>query len=112
LSLAHDGKLLRNISNSEIGDMDQDDVRDLDQWIPDVVAYLDHIGITVIEEDDIDDDDVGQGQVPPVKLLSGAPNVSIDGYADDGTWRVRLHVDVDDGAYELRCSVTQWNERA
>jgi hypothetical protein len=112
LSLEHDGKLLRDISNSEIGDMDQDDVRDLDQWIPDVVAYLDHIGITVIEEDDIDDDDVGQGQVPPVKLLSGAPNVSIDGYADDGTWRVRLHVDVDDGAYELRCSVTQWNERA
>jgi hypothetical protein len=112
LSLEHDGKLLHDISNDEIGDFDQDDVRDLNQWIPDVVAYLDHIGITVIEEDDIDDDDVGHGRVPPVRMLSGAPGISIDRADPDGTWRVRLHVDVDDGAYEFRCSVTQWNERA
>lgn len=34
-----DGVELRYIDNDEIGDFEQDAVRDLNQWIPDLVPY-------------------------------------------------------------------------
>ena len=110
LSIDTDGVTLREISNDEIGDFDQDDVRDLDQWIPETVAYLDHVGITVIEED-IDPDDVGTGRLPPIGALAGASGVTVDNVDPDGTVRVRLRIDVDDGTYEFRASLTRWHEK-
>lgn len=112
LELETDGALLRHISNDEIGDFDQDDPRDLDQWIPPTVVYLDHVGVKVIEKDDIDGDDIGQRQMPAYRDLAGAPGIALDPADPDGTVRVRVSVDVDDGTYELRCSVTRWNEKA
>lgn len=113
LELETDGTLLRHISNNEIGDFDQDDVRDLDQWISPAVVYLDHVGVKVIEKDDIDEDDIGQRQMPAYSALAGAPGIALDpADPDDTVRRVRVSVDVDDGTYELRCSVTRWNEKA
>jgi hypothetical protein len=37
---------------------------------------------------------------------------STDPADPDGTVRVRVSVDVDDGTYEFRCRVTRWNEKA
>lgn len=71
LTIETDGATLRDISNDEIGDFDQDDVRDLDQWIPETVVFLGHGGVKVIEEDDIDPHDVGVGRIPPTARLQG-----------------------------------------
>ncbi len=112
LGLAADGATLRDISNDEIGDFDQDDVRDLDQWIPPTAVYTSHVDVTVIEEDGIDPDDVGSRQLPILSALAGAPGITTDPADPDGTVRVRVSVDVDDGRYELRCSLSRWHEKA
>lgn len=111
LSIEADGVTVRDISNDEIGDFDQDDVRDLDQWVPQTVVYVDHVGVTVIEEDDIDPNDVGSGRLPPIGALAGAPGIAIDDTLPDGTVKFRLSIDVDDGTYEFRASVTRWHEK-
>jgi hypothetical protein len=111
LSIETDGIIMRDISNDEIGDFDQDDVRDLDQWFPETVVYLDHVGVKVIEEDDIDGNDTGTGRIPPIDALPGAPGITVDSSDPDGTVRVRLSIDVDDGTYEFRASLTRWHEK-
>jgi hypothetical protein len=112
LDVEADGTIVRRISNDEIGDFDDDDVRDLDQWIPEVVAYVDHVGVTVIEEDDIDPDDVGTGRIPPIGSLAGAPGIQPGAFEPDGSVRVVLRIDVDDGTYELRATLARWHEKA
>jgi hypothetical protein len=112
LEIEADGATVRNISNDEIGDFDDDDVRDLDQWIPEVVVYTDHIGVKVVEEDDIDSDDIGDGRLPPINALVRVPGViEPEPALPDGTVRVRLRIAVDDGTYEFRASVTRWHEK-
>jgi hypothetical protein len=115
--LAADGALVRAISNDEIGDMDQDDVRDLGQWIPDHVAYTTNAEITVIEEDWPSPDDVGSRAIPvlpdgPLTPGDIAPGVRIHAVDPDQSARVVVSVDVDDGRYELRCTLTRWHEQA
>ena len=67
--------------------------------------------VTVTEEDVVSDD-VGSRQVPGIGALDGAAGITKDQTSPDGTVRIRLSVDVDDGRYELRCSLSRWNEKA
>ncbi len=71
---------------------------------PETAVYIDHIGVKVIEEDDIDPDDVGVGRIPAVGVLAGAPGIA-EMPDPDGTVRVRLGIDVDDGSYEFRATI-------
>jgi Endonuclease/Exonuclease/phosphatase family len=101
----------RNISNDEIGDFEQDSVRDLRQWIPTSVPYQDGFMVKVIEEDDIDSDDVGQETIPPYKLVSGWSRwTRIDSPTAEGNLEGAVSIDVDDGTYTLRCVLSRWDE--
>ena len=44
-------------------------MRDLRQWIPQAVPYLEGFTAKVIEEDDIDSNDVGQETIPPYEQV-------------------------------------------
>lgn len=117
IKLSADGLLVRHISNNEIGDMDQDDVRELGQWVPPQVAYIDNFEVTVIEEDDTSPDDIGSRAVPVLpggNLIVGdlAPGVRIEQINPDQTAQVIVSVDVDDGRYEMRCKLGRWHEQA
>lgn len=112
LRISSDGSLLRAISNDEIGDFDDEDIRDLDQWIPVPVPYVDGIEVTVIEEDDIDPDDVGTVRIPNHAALPTTSGIRIDQTDPDGTMRISADIGVDDGTYEFRATVARWNEQA
>ena len=109
--------VVSDISNAQLGDMDQDDVRDLGQWIPAQVAYTTGAEITVIEEDWPSPNDVGSKSIPVLPdgpLVPGdiAPGVRIHKVDPDQSAFVVVSVDVDDGRYELRCRLTRWHEQA
>ena len=59
-TLRADGAQVAHASNSQFGDMDDEDVRDLQPWLkPGPVYYVEKVELEVREEDDIDPDDVG-----------------------------------------------------
>ena len=111
LDIHVDGRRLRRISNEEIGDMEQDAVRDLNLWIPDLVPYFDGVEVKVIELDDTSPDDIGQETLRPRKQLEGWDRFVVSQRNDDGTLRGALLVDVDDGTYAVQLSVTTWDEQ-
>jgi hypothetical protein len=102
---------LRHITNDDIGDFEQDSIRDLNQWIPDLVPYFDGIEFKVIELDDIGHDDIGQETLRPSGQLDGWDRFTVTDRFPDGTIRGSLHVDVDDGTYVAQVTVTTWNEQ-
>jgi endonuclease/exonuclease/phosphatase family metal-dependent hydrolase len=108
--LKSDAGWARDISNDEIGDFEQDAVRDLAQWIPPVVAYIAGLTVTVVEEDDIDSDDVGSVTIPRFADLHAWPSWSP--IHTDLTGRVEgaVTIPVDDGSYTFRCSIGRWDE--
>jgi hypothetical protein len=111
LDITVDGHGLRYIDNDEIGDMEQDAVRDLDQWIPEFVPYRQGVGFRVIELDDIDPNDIGSQTLPPHDQLATKPAFVITRSNPDGSIRGALHVDVDDGRYDVQVTVTTWDEQ-
>jgi hypothetical protein len=110
LELKADAAWSKNISNDEIGDFEQDAVRDLRQWIPQSVPYQDGFTCKVIEEDDIDSDDSGQETIPQYRLVPAwdrwAP-IFTDG---EGNMQGAVKIDVDDGQYTFRCMLSRWDE--
>lgn len=117
IKLSADGLLVRHISNKEIGDMDQDDERELGQWVPAQLPYVEHLEVTVIEEDDTSPDDIGSRAVPVLQggnLTVGnlAPGVRIEQINPDQTAQLIVSVDVGDGRYEMRCKLGRWHEQA
>ena len=109
--------VLRAISNDEIGDFDDDDVRDLSQWLPAFTVYVNGVEVKVIEEDDISANDVGTrtiGVLPIGALAVGdlAPGVRVERVNPDTSARVIATIDVDDGTYEFRCTLARWHEQA
>lgn len=117
LTLSTDGVVLRAISNDEIGDFDDDDVRDLSQWLPAFTVYVNGVEVKVIEEDDISANDVGTrtiGVLPIGALAVGdlAPGVRVERVNPDTSARVIATIDVDDGTYEFRCTLARWHEQA
>jgi hypothetical protein len=111
LEITVDGRRLRRIDNDEIGDMEQDAVRDLNQWIPDLVPYFDGVEFEVVELDDTSPDDIGRETLRPRKKLEGWDRFVVSRQNDDGTLRGALLVDVDDGTYAVQLSVTTWDEQ-
>lgn len=118
MELHADGALLRKISNDEIGDFDEEDVRDLDQWIEPLVVYAKELEAVVIEEDDIDSNDVGRrtiGVLPRGQVAVGStlsPGARVADVRPDGSVRVVATIDVDDGHYEFRHTLVRWHEQA
>lgn len=105
-----DGAELVYIDNDAIGDFDQDDIRDLDQWIPDLVPYFTGVEFKVVEKDDTSPDDIGHETLRPHDQLFGWDRFAITKSDDDRTVRGALTVDVDDGTYVAQVSVTTWDE--
>lgn len=100
----------RSISNDEIGDFEQDAVRDLSQWIPQSVPYQDGFTAKVIEEDDIDSNDTGQETIPKYKDVPAWnrwTSIQVDG---EKNLHGAVSIDVDDGTYTLRCVLSRWDE--
>ena len=102
-----DGKELRYISNDEIGDFERDAIRDLNQWIPDLVPYFDGVEFKVIELDDISADDIGQQTLRPVNRLGSVRRHESQPRRDDP--RRPAHR-CDDG-HVAQVTVTTWNEQ-
>jgi hypothetical protein len=111
LEIYVDGTMLRHISNDEIGDFEQDDVRDLNQWIPDLVPYFDGVTFKVIELDDTSPDDIGQETLKPRGELDTWNRFAVTKSDDDKTVRGAMVIDVDDGTYAAQVSVTTWDEQ-
>jgi hypothetical protein len=112
LDISVDDRDLRYISNDEIGDMEQDAVRDLDQWVPEFVPYRLGVRFRVIERDDIDPNDIGSQTLPPHDQLAASPWLFVVSRAPpDGSIRGSLHVNVDDGTYDVQVTVTTWDEQ-
>jgi hypothetical protein len=95
----------------KIGDFEQDAVRDLDQWIPDLVPYFEGIEFKVVELDDIGHDDIGRETLRPRDQLETWDRFGITKSDDDRTVRGSIFVDVDDGTYAVQVSVTTWDEQ-
>jgi Endonuclease/Exonuclease/phosphatase family len=111
LKVTVDGALLRHIDNDEIGDFDQDDVRELNQWVPDLVPYFEGVEFKVIELDDTSPNDIGQTTLALLDDLPAFNRFTVGQVNDDGAIRGRLAIDVDDGTYGAEVSVTTWDER-
>lgn len=111
LGITVDGVELRYIRNDEIGDMEQDAVRDLDQWIPDLVPYFTGVEFKVVELDDTSPDDIGQETLRLRDQLASWSDFTVTKADPDMTLRGCLRVHVDDGSYDVQVSVTTWDER-
>ena len=111
LGITVDGTELSYIDNDSIGDFEQDAVRDLNQWVPDLVPYFDGVEFKVVEKDDTSPDDIGQETLRPRDQLNGWDRFGITKIDDDGTVRGSLFIDVDDGTYAVQVSVTTWDEQ-
>lgn len=116
LEIRADGDLIAGIPNSVIGDFEDDSVRVVGDKIPaEIAPYIDGVELTVIEEDDIDDNDVGVGTIPPVAEIrdddqDGPFTVLHRGL--DGSVAGTLTIGVDDGRYAFTCRVAKWHPSA
>jgi hypothetical protein len=113
LQIRADGELIADISNSVIGDFEDDSVRHIgDKVAAEIVPYTHGIEVKVIEEDDIDDDDIGTGTVPMVGNVVGALGFTVHQPDTDGTIQGSLSSGVDDGRYAFMCRITRWHPLA
>lgn len=109
-TLRADGAQVAHASNKQFGDMDDEDVRDLQPWLkPGPVYYVQKLELEVREEDDIDPDDVGFFRIKPFNGLAALPGVTV---GPDGIARGSVFAAVDDGRYELQCEVARWDPEA
>lgn len=115
LEIRTDGDLIAGIPNSVIGDFEDDSVRVVGDKIPaEINPYIDGVQVTVIEEDDIDDNDVGVGTIPPVADIHdgpGGPFIVLH-RSIDGSIAGTLTIGVDDGRYAFTCRVSKWHPSA
>jgi Endonuclease/Exonuclease/phosphatase family len=117
LELRADGELIADIPNSVIGDFEDDSVGDVGDKIPaEITPYIDGVEVKVIEEDDIDDNDVGVGTIPPVAEIrdddEGSPFKVLLPRGLDGSVAGTLVIGVDDGRYGFTCRVSKWHPSA
>lgn len=83
LEIRADDDLIADIPNSVIGDFEDVGAARRRQMQP-MTAYVEGIEVKIIEEDDIDDDDVGVGTVPVVDDVAGAPGFAVLHLGIDG----------------------------
>lgn len=115
LEIRADGDLIVDIPNSVIGDFEDDSVRVVGDKIPEEInPYIDGVAVTVIEEDDIDDNDVGVGTIPPIADIQDGPGhpFTVLHRSIDGSIAGTLTIGVDDGRYAFTCRVSKWHPSA
>ena len=115
LEIRADGDLIAGVPNSVIGDFEDDSVRVVGDKIPNEInPYLDGVEVKVIEEDDIDDNDVGVGTIPPIAdIQDGAGGAfTVLHRSIDGSIAGTLTIGVDDGRYAFTCRVSKWHPSA
>lgn len=114
LQIRADGQLIANIPNSVIGDFEDDSVRQVgDKIAAEITPYIDGIEVKVIEEDDIDDDDIGVGVISAIaNIVDGAGGFTVLQRGVDGRIAGSLTIPVDDGRYALSCLVSKWHPSA
>ncbi len=98
-----------------IGDFEDDSVRVVGDKIPEEInPYIDGVAVTVIEEDDIDDNDVGVGTIPPIADIQDGPGhpFTVLHRSIDGSIAGTLTIGVDDGRYAFTCRVSKWHPSA
>jgi hypothetical protein len=108
VELKTDGALDQTISNGDIGDFDEGDVRSLEPWV-NVVRYIDSYKVELVEMDDLSEDDRASVTIPniaKVEALAGTFNpLSKEG---DGTLHGWFQIDFGDGKYRFHCSLARW----
>ena len=111
LDISVDGRDLRYINNDEIGDMEHDAVRVLDQWIPAFVFCRLCLGFRVIELDD------GVRTISARRhcrrsRLAADPGIFVISRTDpNSNIRGTLHVNVDDGTYDVQVTAATWDQQ-
>jgi hypothetical protein len=112
LEISVDGKRFRYINNDEISDMEQDGIRDLDQWISEFVPYRKGIEFRAIELDDIDPNDIdSQALSLHDRLTANEDLFEVSQKNPDGSIRGTLYVNIDDGRYDVQLTLTTWDEQ-
>jgi hypothetical protein len=113
LEIRADDDLIADIPNSVIGDFEDDFVRHVGDKMQPMTPYVERIEVKVIEEDDIDDDDVGVGTIPVVEeVVAGTPGLTVLHAGIDGRIKGSLRIDVDDGRYAFGCVISRWHPSA
>jgi hypothetical protein len=91
--------------------MEGDAVRDLAQWIPEFVPYLNGVNFRIIELDDIDPNDIGSQSLPKYEQLASSSAFGGQQRNADGSVRGSLRINVDDGEYDVQLTVVTWDEQ-
>ncbi|MDO3636861.1 endonuclease/exonuclease/phosphatase family protein [Mycolicibacterium arseniciresistens] len=113
LQVRADGQMIADITHSVIGDFEDDAVRTVgDKFPAPRTVYLDGVEVSVIEEDDIDDNDVGTGFVPPVADAKSTPGFTVLDEGLDGRICGVARIRVDDGWYAFACRIARWHPEA
>ncbi|MEV3903290.1 endonuclease/exonuclease/phosphatase family protein [Mycobacterium sp. NPDC050551] len=113
LQVRADGKMIVDLPNSKIGDFEDDAVRTVgDKFPAPITPYLDGVEVSVIEEDDIDDNDVGTGSIPPVADAATTPGFTVLDEGLDGRISGVARIRVDDGWYAFACRISRWHPEA
>jgi hypothetical protein len=112
LEIRADEDLIADIPNSVIGDFEDDSVRHVGDKMQPMTPYVEGIEVKVIEEDDIDDDDVGVATIPIVDAINGVPGFTVLYRGIDGRIIGSQQIGVDDGTYAFACVISRWHPSA
>lgn len=113
LTVNVDGAQLVHVDNDTIGDFEQDDPRELRQYLPELIPYSTGVEFVVTELDDTSPDDIGRSTLPPAHEVLGFAKFvpsPLPQPRPDGTIRGVLQVSVDDGVYGAQVTVATWDE--
>lgn len=100
-SLKLDGKAV--IDRTFLGGMNNGQTRSILGWIREPLTYVKNLELTVIEGDDIDEDDSGVITLPGIRDLFGSPVPHQ--FLSNGACEVRQSVEFAEGRYEFRCRI-------
>ena len=113
LTVNVDGNQLVHVDNDTIGDFDQDDVREIRQYLPQLIPYTTGVEFVVTELDDTSPNDIGRSTLPAFEDVLGFGKFVLEPAPQpgpDGTIRGALNIAVDDGVYAVQLTVAQWDE--
>ncbi len=100
-SLELDGKMI--VDRTFLGGMNDGQTRSILGWIREPLTYVKQLKLSIIEGDDIDNDDIGIIKLPGVREILGSdvPHQ----FLANGVCDLRQIVEFDDGKYEFHCRV-------
>ncbi len=108
IELSTDGLVGQTISNDDIGDFDEGDVRSLEPWVQ-VVRYVESYKVELVEMDDLSEDDRASVTIPNVGQVEAmAGTFALMSKEADGTLHGWFQIDFGDGKYRFHCSLARW----